>query len=105
MTFTPNALYLVTKSSDNNSFRMGELITLRADGCLWAGTEFVEPAEIESATQGMEIELMMHMPPKADGEWRNLLQIIRNYLDSRCFECDSARAFHIIDEVLDGRDA
>ena len=57
MKLEPNVTYVVTKPSDDGSFRLGEHIILKDDGRIWIGEDLVEPEGIPIAVVGLEVEI------------------------------------------------
>lgn len=55
MELKPNVVYVVTKASDDGSFRLNEHIILKEDGRIWIGEDLVEAEGIPIATVGLEV--------------------------------------------------
>ena len=54
MELKPNVVYVVTKASDDGSFRLNEHIILKEDGRIWIGEDLVEAEDIPIAIAGLE---------------------------------------------------
>lgn len=92
--------YIVTKPSNDGTFRLGDKIALKADGRVWIGDDYVEPSDVAVAVEGMECDtfvLTSRIPNTIE-----ILQAIHDNIDSTCHECESRVAKYLAAKLLEG---